>query len=485
MTFEKLGLSEPVMRGVRAAGYTVPTEIQALAIPPALSGGDVIGRAKTGSGKTAAFILPTIDRLLAGGSRKPHGVRALVLTPTRELAQQVADATYGYAKHLKMRAEAMYGGVSIEPQLKRMRHGLDILAATPGRLLDHIERGSVDLSQCEVLIVDEADRMFDMGFIHDVKRIIAKLPKQRQTMLFSATMSKEVRTLTASIMRNPAFVEVGIEGNPAESVRQHFYSVQKQEKFDFLRHLLSEDAMESVLVFSRTKHGANKILRRLSRAGIVAGVLHSDRSQNQRQQALEGFRKGRLRVLIATDIAARGIDVRGISHVINFDTPNFAEDYLHRIGRTGRAADTGDAITFVAHDEKDQLRRIERFVGRKYTVMACPPFAREVLPAVREEQPRNDRKRNGALAGNQRGTRPVRKRTEHVSGEQGHSDSGTSAGPAGVSTERNGKKRSAPHHKKFASGSNYKPKGKGGKRGRRSFEAQSSTDGRRRDPRFS
>ncbi len=402
MTFEKLGLSEPVMRGVRAAGYLVPTEIQALAIPLALHGGDVIGRAKTGSGKTAAFVLPTLDRLLAGGERKPNGVRALVLTPTRELAQQVADATSTYSRHLKLRGDAMYGGVSIEPQFKRLRNGIDILAATPGRLIDHIERGTVDLSHCEVLIVDEADRMFDMGFINDVKRIIARLPKNRQTMLFSATMSKEVRTLTASIMHAPEYVECGVEGKPAESVHQQFYSVQKAEKLDFLHHLLDGNEMESVLVFSRTKHGANKIAKRLARAGIVTGVLHSDRSQSQRQQALDGFRQGRLRVLIATDIAARGIDVAGISHVINFDTPNFAEDYVHRIGRTGRADATGEAITFVASDEKDQLRRIERFVGRRYDVNATPAFERRPDLAAAERTPlrsehvsRDNGKRNG------------------------------------------------------------------------------------------
>ncbi|MBE0645601.1 MAG: DEAD/DEAH box helicase [Bacteroidetes bacterium] len=415
MTFEKLGLSEPVMRGVRAAGYLVPTEIQALAIPAALSGGDVIGRAKTGSGKTAAFVLPVLDRLIANGSRKPNGVRALVLTPTRELAQQVADATQTYARHLKLRGDAMYGGVSIEPQFKRLRPGLDILAATPGRLLDHIERGSVDLSQCEVLIVDEADRMFDMGFINDVKRIISKLPRQRQTMLFSATMSKEVRTLTASIMNKPLFVEVGVEGNPAESVRQHFFSVQKAAKYDFLHHLLTEEKeMDSVLVFSRTKHGANKIAKRLSRSGIVVGVLHSDRSQSQRQQALDGFRQGRLRVLIATDIAARGIDVRGISHVINFDTPNFAEDYVHRIGRTGRADATGDAITFVASDERDHLRRIERFVGRRYDVQACPHFVAQpdLEPAHQERTPREYGNRNGQFGRGDRQDRPQQKRRE-------------------------------------------------------------------------
>jgi ATP-dependent RNA helicase RhlE len=414
MTFEKLGLSESVLRGVRAVGYTIPTEIQALAIPPALTGRDVIGRAKTGSGKTAAFVLPTLDRLIASGERKPNGVRALVLTPTRELAQQVADATRTYSSSLRIRGDAMYGGVSIEPQFKRLRPGLDILAATPGRLLDHIERGSVDLSQCEVLIVDEADRMFDMGFINDVKRIISKLPRKRQTMLFSATMSKEVRTLTASIMNDPVFVEIGKEGNPAESVRQHFYSVQKASKYDFLHHLLTQEEMQSVLVFSRTKHGANKIAHRLQRSGIVAGVIHSDRSQSQRQQALDGFRQGRLRVLIATDIAARGIDVVGISHVINFDTPNFAEDYVHRIGRTGRADATGDAITFVASDEKDHLRRIERFVGQRYNVSACPPFEVQPEPViVRTERDYHDSgNRNGGGQRRDRQERPSQNRRD-------------------------------------------------------------------------
>ena len=535
MTFENLGLSESVLRGVRAAGYTVPTEIQALAIPPALGGGDVIGRAKTGSGKTAAFILPTIDRLLTGGHRRPNGVRALVLTPTRELAQQVADATFTYARHLKLRGEAMYGGVNIEPQLKKLRHGLDILAATPGRLLDHIERGSVDLSHCEVLIVDEADRMFDMGFIKDVKRIIAQLSPQRQTMLFSATMSKEVRTLTASIMHEPAYVQVGVEGNPAESVRQHFYAVQKQEKYDFLHHLLTKEQMDSVLVFSRTKYGANKIARRLSRSGIDAGVLHSDRSQNQRQEALDSFKKGRVRVLIATDIAARGIDVRGISHVINFDTPNFAEDYVHRIGRTGRAEASGDAITFVSADEKDNLKRIERFVGRRYDVMSMPggvertenpdlrgkSNARPALAA--QEQPAAGREHRRSDDGKQSHSRRDRTRHDRGRGEQSHdrrefNEKGRSGKPQdrrefaekghngkpqdrrefgekgrkdyaardrrefgangpGEQPRKHGKKRPAGNGTKSAS---FKPNGFK----KKGFKSRTDADGRRRDPRF-
>jgi len=405
MSFNTLGLSAPVMRAVHAAGYETPTEIQQRAIPPVLSGDDVIGRAKTGSGKTAAFTLPIIDRL-DGGRRPARGiVRALVLTPTRELAQQVADSAKTYGRFTKLSSDAFYGGVSIEPQLKRMKKGVDILAATPGRLLDHLERGTVDLSQCEVLIVDEADRMFDMGFIKDVRRIIAKLPKNRQTLLFSATMSPEVRLLSSDIMRDPVFVEVGVENNPAESVQQRFYSVQKQEKLGLLFHLLKSREMNSVLVFSRTKHGANKIVRRLERGGIAAGVLHSNRTQSQRLSALAGFKEGRHRVLVATDIAARGIDVAGISHVVNYDTPAFAEDYVHRIGRTGRAEATGDAITFVAQDEKDYLRKIERFTGRRFTIERTPdgmPDARENQAAA-PSHPRSDR--NEGAGGNGQGRR--------------------------------------------------------------------------------
>ena len=389
MQFNTLGLSQPLLRAIDAAGYETPTEIQARAIPPALAGDDLIGRAKTGSGKTAAFILPTLDRIV-NGKRPGRGVvRALVLTPTRELAQQVADSAKLYSRYTKLSSDAMYGGVSIEPQLKRLNRGIDVLAATPGRLIDHLERGSIDLSHCEVLIVDEADRMFDMGFIKDVRRIIARIPKQRQTLLFSATLNAEVRTLSKEIMRDPVQVEVGVEGNPAESVRQQFYSIEKQGKLNLLYHLIEKEKMESVLVFSRTKHGANKIAKRLERSGIGTGVIHSNRSQSQRLSALAGFRDGRYRVLVATDIAARGIDVAGISHVINYDTPAFAEDYVHRIGRTGRADATGDAITFVAGDERDYLRKIERFVGKRYQVSSAPDAA--PMPEAPANVPQRDK----------------------------------------------------------------------------------------------
>jgi ATP-dependent RNA helicase RhlE len=427
MSFNTLGLSNPLIRAIEAAGYETPTEIQAQAIPPAIKGSDLIGRAKTGSGKTAAFILPTLDRL-EGGKRPGRGVvRALVLTPTRELAQQVADAARVYGRFTKLSSDAMYGGVSIDPQFKRLNRGIDILAATPGRLIDHLERGSVDLSQCEVLIVDEADRMFDMGFINDVKRIIARIPKNRQTLMFSATMSAEVRRLSADIMHDPVLVEVGVEGNPAESVRQQFYSIEKSGKIDLLYHLINDQKMQSVLVFSRTKHGADKIAKRLGRSGIGTGVIHSNRSQSQRLSALSGFRNGQYRVLVATDIAARGIDVVGISHVINFDTPTFAEDYVHRIGRTGRADATGDAITFVARDERDHLRKIERFVGRRYQVDVAPkagPMPEDVAPAPRSHGA-GPAGRSGGRPSGRPGGKPAGKSTDRSKFSKGNGKFGS------------------------------------------------------------
>ncbi len=422
MSFQSLGLSEPLLRAVQAAGYETPSEIQALAIPPVLSGSDVLGRAKTGSGKTAAFVLPILDRLMQSGSlnqfqgRARRGkVRALVLAPTRELAQQINESTRKYGRFLQIRCDAHYGGVSIEPQIDRLRNGMDVLAATPGRLLDHLVRGSVDLSACEVLIVDEADRMFDMGFITDVKRIISHIPKERQTLLFSATINDDVRKLAAVIMHDPVKIEVGIERSPVDSVRQQFLAVEKDEKFGLLSDLLGQKEMESVLVFSRTKHGADKISKRLGTDGVTSAVLHANRSQSQRLKALDDFRRGRVRILIATDIAARGIDVVGISHVINFDTPTYAEDYIHRIGRTGRAEATGDAITFVSREERIMLKRIESFTGMRFhletangerlpdrTFQARQANAQQAhrsggpgRPDGRREQPRDNRGRNG------------------------------------------------------------------------------------------
>lgn len=376
MGFTTLGLSDHIMQGIRAAGYTVPTPIQSLAIRPALAGKDIIGCAQTGTGKTAAFVLPLLQRL--AGSDASHGraghPRALVLTPTRELAQQVQTAVAKYGRFLTLRSVSIYGGASMDHQLKMLRRGADIVVATPGRLLDHMQRGTIDLSKIQVLVLDEADRMLDMGFIHDVRKIIHKIPTERQTMLFSATISSDINALAASVLRDPEAVEVGERRTPVAAIGQHFYTAPQHAKMDLLLHALGAEKMDSVLVFSRTKHGADKICKRLERTGITSVAIHSNRTQGQRERALDGFKRGKFRVLVATDIAARGIDVTGISHVINFDVPRYAEDYIHRIGRTGRAGATGDAVTFVGRDEQPYLRRIEQFVGKRLPIKDYPGF---------------------------------------------------------------------------------------------------------------
>ncbi len=411
MGFTTLGLSDLVLKGIQAAGYTVPTPIQSRAIAPALEGRDIIGIAQTGTGKTAAFVLPMLHRLdkpqaalpealtrSGAGFKRQHHVRALVVTPTRELAQQVHDAVRKYGHFMRLKAASVYGGVKMDGQLKLLHRGVDIVIATPGRLLDHLMRGSIDLSHVEILVLDEADRMLDMGFINDVRKIVGAVPKDRQTMMFSATMSADIQKLTGAILRNPQTVEAGERRNPAETITQHFYTIVPHAKMDLLNHVLESEKMESVLVFSRTKHGADKICRRLERAGVKAVAIHSNRTQSQRQRALEGFKQGHFRVLVATDIAARGIDIDGISHVINFDIPQYAEDYIHRIGRTGRAGATGDAITFVTREDHQHMKNIERFVNKRFpsqNYVGFKPPAREAEPvrhAVSNQRPQQSQR---------------------------------------------------------------------------------------------
>ena len=379
-TFKSLGLSEKIVRGVLETGYTTPTPVQTATIPVALEGKDLTGCAQTGTGKTAAFVLPLLQQLSSGytgqkgGRNRKRPVRALVITPTRELASQVQESVRTYGRFTGVRSIAVYGGVSMDPQYRAFHRGVDAVIATPGRLLDHLNRGSIDLSTVEVLVVDEADRMFDMGFIHDIRKIVATIPEERQTLLFSATMPKAVAELARSIQTNPEFIEVGKRRNPAETVTQHIYPVAQQKKMDLLLHILKTEETGSVLVFSRTKHRADRIAQRLEKQRISSQAIHSNRTQNQRQRTLAGFKRGDFRVLVATDIAARGIDVDGISHVINFDTPNQAEDYIHRIGRTGRAETTGDALTFVSADEESYMRAIERFTGKRFERKRYPEF---------------------------------------------------------------------------------------------------------------
>ncbi len=374
MTFTTFGLSDPLVRGILATGYTAPTEIQSQAIPSAINGRDIIGCAQTGTGKTAAFVLPILDRLSHEPAAKKPVTRALILTPTRELAMQVEQAIRGYGRFVDLRTLAVYGGVNIKAQLRKLKRGVDIIVATPGRLMDHMGRGSVELKQIEVLVLDEADRMLDMGFIRDVQKIVSILPKKRQTMLFSATISEDVERLAAEMQKSPERIQIGRPRNPIETITQHIYPVRREQKMDLLVHMLENLQMYSVLIFSRTKRGADRIDRRLKRAGVVSVAIHSDRTQRQRLQAMDGFKRGKYQVMVATDIAARGIDIEGISHVINYDVPAFAEDYVHRIGRTGRATATGDAITLVSYEEQQYLRKIENFIGRDFKPEKCKGF---------------------------------------------------------------------------------------------------------------
>jgi ATP-dependent RNA helicase RhlE len=427
MPFSKLGLADQLVQGILATGYTAPTTIQSQAIPIAISGRDIIGIAQTGTGKTAAFVLPMLNHFLKHAHHKGRHVRGLVLTPTRELALQVEEFITGYGQFTNMLSMAIFGGVSMENQIKKLHRGLDIVVATPGRLIDHINRRTIDLSKVEILVLDEADRMFDMGFIQDVRRIIARVPTKRQTLLFSATMSKEVKDLVASIQTNPELIEIGEQRKPVETVKQFFYSCAQESKMDLLFYILRNQELDSVLVFSRTKHGADKITRKLERAGIKAVAIHSNRTQAQRQRALAGFKQGHFKVMVATDIAARGIDVEGISHVINYDTPTFAEDYIHRIGRTGRAAMTGDAITFVSNQEHKYFKSIERYTGKHYELKRYEGFDYSKKPpaADKQNEPKSlhEHRDSGHKREEDRQDRHVSHSSEHVHHGKHHSDS--------------------------------------------------------------
>ena len=365
MSFSALGLDPKILQAVKEAGYTEPTPIQAQAIPQILAGHDLIGIAQTGTGKTAAFTLPMLTKLASViGDGKTRGTRALILAPTRELVVQIFDNVRAYGQHLPLRVATIFGGVGEHPQIDALRAGTHLIIACPGRLMDLMQRRYADFSQLQYLVLDEADRMLDMGFIPSIRQIVRSLPPKRQTLMFSATLSKEIETLTHEFQRTPKTVQIGRRANPAETVTQLVYEVPKHLKPALLLHLLKDPAMDMVLVFSRMKHAADRVARNLEQSGIKTATLHSNRSQNQRLKALKDFKSGAVRVLVATDIAARGIDVDGISHVVNYDFPMQAEDYVHRIGRTGRAHAVGDAISFVTHEDQSELRALERFIGR-------------------------------------------------------------------------------------------------------------------------
>ncbi len=411
MQFDELELIEPLLKAVRDCGYNTPTPIQRETIPPVLAGRDVLGCAQTGTGKTAAFALPILQRLFL--ERKQHMgkrlIRALVLTPTRELALQIFENFEGYGRNLPLRACVIFGGVGQQPQVESLRRGVDILVATPGRLNDLIGQGYISLEHLEIFVLDEADRMLDMGFIHDVRRVIALLPQKRQTLFFSATMPSEVEKLALNILRNPATVKVDPVSSTVDKIEQFLYLVDKANKKRLLAKLLNEPEVESALVFTRTKHGADRVVKELAREGIQACAIHGNKSQGARQQALSDFKSGRISVMVATDIAARGIDIAGLSHVFNYDLPNEPEAYVHRIGRTGRAGMEGTAISFCCIDEMKELKQIERLIGKEIPRRESEWPMQVLEPAV--TKPRQGRERP---AGAEYVTRPEHSaRTEH------------------------------------------------------------------------
>ena len=378
MSFSSLGLSEAILRAVTERGYTEPTPIQKQAIPAVLSGGDLLAGAQTGTGKTAGFVLPILHRLSDGTVKGPSEgrppIRALILVPTRELAAQVEESVREYGKHLKLASMTMIGGVNINPQISRLRSRVDILVATPGRLLDHVSQKTVDLSRIEILVLDEADRMLDMGFIRDIRKILVLLPKNRQNLLFSATFSDEIKALADGLLNNPAMIEVAKRNTTAETISHKVYPVDRDRKRPLLARLVKEHNWHQVLVFTRTKHGANQLAEYLTKNGISSLAIHGNKSQAARTRALSEFKDGSLQVLVATDIAARGIDIADLPHVVNYELPNVPEDYVHRIGRTGRAGQSGEAVSLVCVDELKLLADIERVIKRKIHQEVVPGF---------------------------------------------------------------------------------------------------------------
>ncbi|RDH85397.1 MAG: ATP-dependent RNA helicase RhlE [endosymbiont of Escarpia spicata] len=424
MSFDTLGLSAELLRAVSESGYSEPTPIQRQAIPVILEGRDIMGGAQTGTGKTAGFTLPMLQLLnqhAQGKGQRP--VRALVLTPTRELAAQVGESVATYGRHLPLKSTVIFGGVKIGPQINTLRHGVDILVATPGRLLDHVQQKTLDLSKVEILVLDEADRMLDMGFIHDIRKVLALLPNRRQNLLFSATFSGEIKTLADSLLNSPTLIEVARRNTAAETVAQIVYPVDKKRKRELLSYLIGSRNWRQVLVFTRTKHGANRLAQQLEKDGLSAAAIHGNKSQGARTRALAGFKAGDVRVLVATDIAARGLDIDQLPHVVNFELPNVSEDYVHRIGRTGRAGNEGEAASLVCVDEHKLLKDIERLLKRSIPQEVLPGY--EPDPSIKAEPIRNGR--NSTRHTHGRADKPRRKegrpgRSKRASGNKQESN---------------------------------------------------------------
>jgi len=399
MSFSNLGLSAPILKAIKEQGYTQPTPIQQQAIPIILNKKDILAGAQTGTGKTAGFTLPLLQLLsqVKHQDRKSHHVRALVLTPTRELATQVQESVDNYGKYLPYKSCVIFGGVKINPQIAKLRKGIDIVVATPGRLLDHISQKTINLSKVEFLILDEADRMLDMGFINDIKKILLKLPKNKQTLLFSATYSNEIKKLSDSLLNSPQLIEVARTNASSEQIKQAIYHVDKTRKRELLTHLIKDGNWNQVLVFTRTKHGANRLTGQLESDGISAVAIHGNKSQNSRTKALSDFKEGKVKVLVATDIAARGIDIDQLPHVVNYELPNVSEDYVHRIGRTGRAGNEGEAVSLVCVDEHEYLENIQKLIKKDIPKVWLKTFKPD--PSIKAE-PINQGGGRGARGGN-------------------------------------------------------------------------------------
>ena len=414
MTFETLGLSDVLLRAIKTSGYTSPTPIQAQAIPAILKGADIMAAAQTGTGKTAGFTLPMLQ-LLGENKEKKGKVRALILTPTRELAAQVQESVNTYGRHSHLRSTVVYGGVNIYPQIKKLRNGVEILVATPGRLMDLYRQKAFNFNEVEMFILDEADRMLDMGFIDDIKTVMKLLPKKRQTLMFSATFSEEIRQLAKGITNDPVEIDVAPRNSTVEIITQKVHPVDKSRKAELLSHLIRNSNWDQVLVFCRTKHGADKLVKRLSRDNIQTAAIHGDKSQSQRTRTLLAFKKNKVQVLVATDIAARGLDINQLSHVVNIDMPYNSQDYIHRIGRTGRAGASGNAVSLVSADEAKQLQSVERLIGRKIDREEIDNFEpSHAIPEHKANKPGNSKKgkRRPAHRGQKQeatGDRPARR----------------------------------------------------------------------------
>ena len=452
MSFQELGLAEPLLKAISDVGYDTPTPIQKQAIPAVMLGGDLLAGAQTGTGKTAGFVLPMLHRLMAAPAvRDAKGrspVRALILTPTRELAAQVEESVRVYGKHAKLTSMVMFGGVGMQPQIDKLRRGVDILVATPGRLLDHHQQGTLDISRIEIFVLDEADRMLDMGFIHDIKKVLAIVPKNKQSLLFSATFSDEIKALADRLLNKPQVIEVERRNSTVEAISQKIHPVDRDRKKELLAHLIKSQDWHQVLVFCRMKHGANRLTDFLNDQKITAMAIHGNKSQTARTKALADFKKGDLQVLVATDIAARGIDIDQLPHVVNFELPNVPEDYDHRIGRTGRAGAQGEAISLVCVDEEGFMREIEKLIKRSVAREVVPGFAPDpkavAQPIQTGRQTLNGGLRSGgggrggagAPAGTRRGAAPAASRGPRGGGSGGGSGGGFGGGNRGGGRSR-------------------------------------------------